>query len=352
MNKKKSLYLRFAIHLLALMILFVLPEVMMSVETRSSSPMQWHFYGKALIFVGVFYIEYYAVLRGRPDGRLLTWRFTVENIVVMGVVLTTLWLLRPPIPPHANNHGYMIVWVRDLGMVVLTMALAVAMKLSERIHQLDARRREMEDTHRSEELKQLKSQLNPHFLFNALNTIYALTEIDSTKARAAVHTLSRMLRYALYEADKPTVALGREVEFIADYVKLMKMRLAGSVPVTTRIECPESMADMPIAPMLFISPVENAFKHGVTGSPDDEIMISLIVTGNGTVECTVINYLKESDTTTHCNGRQSGVGIVNLRRRLELIYGTKATLTTKAADNKFVTSLKISEAYSYGTARE
>lgn len=350
-TRRKRFLLRFSIHVLALGLLFVLPEIIMGAGEVRHPAFEWRFYAKALIYVGVFYAEYCVVLRGFPDRHLLDWRFVAENLLLISVGTALVWMAHPPLPPpihpdgvvrelrHAANPGS-FMWIRDVGIIVLTISLAVAMRLSERIRLIEERRREIDDARRRDELIQLKSQLNPHFLFNALNTIYALTEIDAVKARAAVHTLSRMLRYALYEADRPSVELAREVEFIKDYVRLMDMRLAGSVKVDTRIECSDDARTLPIAPMLFISLVENAFKHGVTGSHDAMIMIRLNAGADGIVVCRVTNSVMEQDN----GGEQddhSGLGIVNLKRRLELIYGKSATLEVNRGAGLYTACLTV-----------
>lgn len=341
---RKRFLLRCAIHVLALGLLFVLPEILMGVGMVHESKIQWRFYAKAIIYVGVFYAEYCIVLRGRPDKLLFNWRFAAENLLLIVVGTTLVWGMHPPMPPGPAHHAgpNPLMWFRDLGIIVLTISLAVAMKLSERIRVIEERRREMDDARRREELLQLKSQLNPHFLFNALNTIYALTEIDAAKARTAVHTLSRMLRYALYEADRHTVKLSRELEFVNDYVRLMEMRLAGSVGIETIIECDNDAGELSIAPMLFISLVENAFKHGVTGRHDDMISIHINANSDGLVECTVVNRIKESnDPDSASDGEHSGLGIANLRRRLELIYGESAALSIIQADGLHAATLTV-----------
>lgn len=333
MNKKNLL--RFSVHLLALCILFVLPEVMMGVGSRHMpGGMEWRFYVKALVYVAVFYVEYYLILGRGSDRRMLGWRFFVCNVVLLAISTVVIKASHLGMPPHARmDDPGQFMWVRDVGIVVLTISLAVAIRLSERVHLLEQRRREMDDARRSAELVQLKSQLNPHFLFNALNTIYALTEIDADKARTAVHTLSRMLRYALYYAERPSVELGREIDFIRDYISMMELRLAGSVTVKTRLECQDSARSLPIAPMLFISIVENAFKHGVSGHRGDMISISLTADSSGAVECLVdntVNGRDEADSTA-----AHGLGLTNLRRRLELIYGDGASLDVSEADGLY-----------------
>lgn len=345
MNKpSRGSLLRFFTHLLVLCMLFVLPELVMSPATGRPLPMVWRFYVKAVVYVAVFYIQYYAVMRTPVSRRMFSWRMVLGSLAVIALALLMLWVLRPPMPPREaheaahhigpNRFGWLM---RDLVMVVLTMALAAALKMGESLTTLERNRRELEEKRRAQELAHLRSQLNPHFLFNALNTIYALTEIDTARSREAISTLSRLLRHSLYETDKPTVELGRELDFVNDYVQLMATRLAGSVKINLSIECPESARTMPIAPMLFITLVENAFKHGLTGRPDAEITIAITASESGAVECRVVNHVAH----TTADSDAGGVGLTNLRRRLQLIYGRRATLTVQRSASMHCVELDI-----------
>lgn len=334
----------FLTHLLLIVILFVLPEVLSSLS-RPWKPVNIDFYIKALVYIGVFYVEYYAIL-GRMHGRRKQWLwFAAVNVTMVLVILAGFYLFYsetfgPPKPPKNPEHvrrvsKAVIILSRDFGMLVLTIALAVAMKFGEQWRDLQQRRKELQAAQRREELSQLKSQLNPHFLFNTLNSIYALIAISPDKAQAAVHELSRMLRYVLYDSPS-TVPLRRETEFVSYYIELMKLRLNPKLPLTVTLDTGDS-GDMPVAPLLFITLIENVFKHGNTSEPWEPVVIEIKADG-GHVSCTTSNAVAPRTTSGKTDG---GIGIANLRRRLQLIYGDRASLTTTEADGRFTASLQI-----------
>ena len=160
----------------------------------------------------------------------------------------------------------------------------------------------------------LRNQINPHFLLNTLNNIYALTAFDTTKAQNAIQELSKMLRHILYDYQQPTVPLKDEAEFLENYVKLMKIRLPQSVEV--RSEFNIQNAQQSVAPMIFISLVENAFKHGVSTTEPSFVHIN-ISDDNDTIVCNIknSNFPKPaSDDSGH------GIGLKQVLRRLELAY--------------------------------
>lgn len=127
---------------------------------------------------------------------------------------------------------------------------------------MESSRRELEKSRAEAELQNLKSQLNPHFLFNTLNNIYSLIAFSPERAQEAVHDLSRLLRYVLYDSSQPMVPLEKELDFIRNYVELMRIRLPEHVKLTTDISA--ATPETQVAPLLFISLIENAFKHGVS----------------------------------------------------------------------------------------
>lgn len=329
-------------HLLCLGIIFILPEVIVS-KSIPDGMVHWRGYVKSAIFVGVFYLNYYYVIdrclgKSRWALRLIGW-----NMAVILINMTLVYILffhasaEVPLNVRQTPHEVMMhrlsFIVRDGVMVLLTAALSVAMKLSDYWMSLNNRSKELTAMQQREELESLKKQLNPHFLFNTLNTIYALISIDPEKACAAIHELSRMLRYVLYE-NTPTVRLKDEIEFVDNYIKLMRLRLGDSMAVNVMLnvgDCGESR----IAPLLFISPVENAFKYGNTGRPGDDISVS-ITCHDGIVDCVIINHFLPVDGDSHC-----GIGIVNLRRRLELIYGNNAEMCTDIAGDVYTFKLRI-----------
>ena len=153
--------------------------------------------------------------------------------------------------------------LRDMLSLILTVGLAVSIKMTRRWYEAEASRRELEKSKTEAELKNLKNQLNPHFLLNTLNNIYALIAFDTDKAQKAVQELSKLLRYVLYENQEIYVPLSREAEFIRNYIELMKIRLNDNVTVKSSFNLITGSNTM-IAPLIFISLIENAFKHGTS----------------------------------------------------------------------------------------
>lgn len=209
--------------------------------------------------------------------------------------------------PHRGPMPFMPIgfMLRNAAILCLISALSVAIRMTQNNFAL-----------REAELQHLKNQLNPHFLFNSLNSIYALIEIDPGKAQEALHGFSRLLRHALYDNDQPYVSLRSEIDFMKHYVELMTLRLPAHAQATCVMpeDTPESIK---VAPMLFISLIENAFKHGISATKPSSISIELTLDVRSKLTCTVRNTCFPK---TEEDKSGSGIGIKNLRQRLELIY--------------------------------
>ncbi|MBR1719333.1 MAG: sensor histidine kinase, partial [Phocaeicola sp.] len=207
-------------------------------------------------------------------------------------------------------------FIRDLVMMIFVAALGAAIRISMRWRFLKEQLVESEKQKTDAELKNLKNQLNPHFLLNTLNNIYALVEFNQEKAQEAIQELSKLLRYMLYEDQTSLVPLAKEYDFIRNYVELMKIRLPEHVSVQMNLT-EEPQSNVVIAPFIFISLIENAFKHGVSPSENSFINISIIGKYNGNVVCEILNsnFPKSSeDKSGH------GIGLEQVQKRLELIY--------------------------------
>jgi sensor histidine kinase YesM len=164
------------------------------------------------------------------------------------------------------------------------------------------------------ELSMLKSQLNPHFLFNTLNNISSLVQIDADAAQESIGQLSDLLRYSLYDSNQKKMPIEREIEFMNNYIDLMRLRCNELTEVKVDMPLPERKVD--IAPMLFISLIENAFKHGVNSRKPSFVHFSLHL-NDDTLTFTSENSLFPKPDTDRIG---SGVGIVNTQRRLDLVY--------------------------------
>ena len=178
----------------------------------------------------------------------------------------------------------------------------------------------------SSELSFLKAQINPHFFFNTLNNIYALTYVDAETSRKAIHDLSRMMRYLLYDTQQMHTLLSQEINFIKDFINLMKLRLTDTVKIT--FEQPENLTDLPIAPMIFLPFVENAFKHGTSVDEPSEIYISITQQGNE-LKLVVKNTIAQTQSANV--DEYGGIGLENTRRRLDLLYPEKYELLIKTS---------------------
>ena len=181
--------------------------------------------------------------------------------------------------------------------------------------QMDAARREAEKSRTEAELKNLRNQLNPHFLLNTLNNIYALIAFDADKAQTAVQELSRLLRHVLYDNQQNFVTLDKEMDFIRNYIELMRIRLSANVHVETKIDVrPDSRTE--IAPLIFISLIENAFKHGI--SPTEPSFIRIHFSESpGEIHCEITNSYHPKSVADKSG---SGIGLEQVRKRLELTY--------------------------------
>lgn len=214
-------------------------------------------------------------------------------------------------------------------------SLAFALRNSRRTKALKEQMQEEKRRHAEAELVWLKNQLNPHFLFNTLNNISALVAFDADRAQDSISNLSDLLRYAIYESSKPSVPLEMEVNFMKDYISLMSLRCSDKTIINTDFYIESGNAR--IAPLLLISIIENAFKHGVSANRPSVISISMIEKG-GVVSfsCSNTNYAKGTE-----NNSGSGIGLTNMQRRLDLLYSKRYEWSQNTDEQNFNIFLKI-----------
>ena len=181
---------------------------------------------------------------------------------------------------------------------------------------------QMEDLER-ENLKQqmayLRYQINPHFFMNTLNTLHALVDIAPEQAKESIVELSKMMRYLLYEGSKPTIPLDHEAAFLSEYISLMRMRYDDKVRID--VDLPSSVPGVEVPPLVFVSFVENAFKHGVSYESDSFIRVNL-KHEDGKVTFRCVNSRHGVQDT----GGEGGIGMENVRRKLSLLYGEDYSL--------------------------
>lgn len=239
-----------------------------------------------------------------------------------------------PKPPKSPVMMFdVLIVAREMFQYAVVIGVASTIVLSLRYSEAEKARREAETARAKAELDNLRSQVNPHFLLNTLNGIYALTAFDPTKAQQAILELSKMMRHILYDNQQPFVNLEDEVQFLQNYISLMRMRTGSHVTIDTDFDLPNPCSVV-IAPMILISLVENAFKHGI--SPTGQSFISVkIKAGASQIVCLVenSNHPKNSkDRSGH------GIGLQQVARRLELSYRGRYEWTRGVAENNTYSS--------------
>lgn len=214
---------------------------------------------------------------------------------------------------------------------LFVLAISTIISMMEKWNREHHRLGELENQQVKSELSFLKAQIHPHFFFNTLNTIYALTYTDISGSRKVLHTLSRMMRYLLYETQHNKVPLADELSFIGDYIEVMKLRVDANTKIIFSVDAePENMD---IAPMLLLPYIENAFKHGIDDI--DLLTISIAISiGEHGISLTTKNTIVGNNGALTENECSKGIGLANTKRRLELLYEGKHILQTRIDETK------------------
>jgi len=238
-----------------------------------------------------------------------------------------------PFDPSKRSFRFDII---GLLITLLVFGISTTIRLVRKWQEDEEVRKDLEKQKISSELSFLKAQINPHFFFNTLNNIYALTSTNVGTAREAIHKLSRMMRYVLYETQKEKTLLSQELAFLEDYIELMKLRLTEKAIV--KIEKPASFQDELIAPMILLPFIENAFKHGISSKVESTIFISIKQENNQLL--LEVKNRKFKNSGLKLDG-SSGIGLTNTKRRLDLLYPNKHKLKVTDSDDEFGIKLEI-----------
>jgi LytS/YehU family sensor histidine kinase len=228
--------------------------------------------------------------------------------------------------PFGFNH-VVAVAIGELYVVGLTSAI----KYTVDFLIMQNKNRDLSELQYKTELKYLKAQIQPHFFFNTLNSLYALTIKKSDLAPNLVLKLSNFMRYVIYDTSKKKLPLLQEID---NYIELEKMRYGDRVD--SRVDINGNIDDVKVVPMLFLPFIENAFKHGLKNNDRMELLISFERFENELIFISKNNYEDESKTK-----RLNGIGIKNVKRRLEILYQKKYTLNIAQKNNEYSILLKI-----------
>ena len=290
----------------------------------------------------IYFINYYLLVPYLffKSGIKKFWFFAI-NIISWGVFILIITLRElTPTPAYLPEGAWIGITAGVILMMVLgigSIGLALAIRNSQRTRTIKLQLNEEKRRRTEAELLWLKNQLNPHFLFNCLNNISSLVYLDADKAQDSIGQLSDLLRYAIYESEKKFVDLQKEIEFIRNYIELMSLRCNDNTDV--KFDFSYDNPKMQVVPLVFISLIENAFKHGVSAAKKSFINIS-ILEKNG-----VLSFISENSnhakTTSDHSG--SGIGLANTRKRLDMIYGDRYKWHQYSDESVFKVEITITE---------
>lgn len=310
-------------------------------DTRSSIRLWFHLIESAIIF----YLNYLFLVQRFLFTKKNYLLFFAINILIILFFRFDMHFIKGFMGDLAKSGNTLEIkqkgrffMLRPIISLIIPALVAVGIRVIEMWRSLEIEKTEIENKHLQSELKNLKYQLQPHFFFNSLNSIYSLTGISPESAQKAIHTLSKLMRYLLYDTKREQVDISVEIDFLKKYIQLMEIRQ--SQEVKTNFDFPEIKEGVyTIAPLLLIPAIENAYKHGVAADGESEISIKMTLT-NCELQFSCVNSYyprKKPDT------EGSGIGLDNLKKRLELLYPGKSQLITEVKDNKFyfLLSLKI-----------
>lgn len=291
------------------------------------------------LMVIVYFNYWYLIPRYLSQKRFVTYiaLLFLTAAIIMPIEMVCLYW---NIAGHNNIDAQLELLTKQSGHFIflfMTLIVSTLLKITKEWLLQQAVQKDLENKNLQSELSFLKSQINPHFLFNTLNSLYALTLKKSDKAPELVLQLSDMMRYMLYKSNEKEVPLDQEIKYIENYLALERTRYGDKA----RIEFDyvgEPASQYKVAPLLFITFLENSFKHGLSQSIEHGFVECFIYTENG-----VIDYTLQNSKTTERDDNyfQGGIGLVNVKRRLELIYPKRYQLDIHETEDTYVVNLKI-----------
>lgn len=280
----------------------------------------------ALLTAGSYFYSIYGRQQQRLAIRELPFRSTFPTLSGHRDLL--------PVPPRPFQPRTLPPFVNLMILSVLVVGFDTGLKISVRWAKEEQERERLKKENMENQLVYLRNQISPHFFMNTLNNVHALVVIDPEKAREAIIMLSGMMRHLLYDTRVENISLAKEIDFIRNYISLMKLRLSRKVRV--ELHLPAIIPDKQVPPLLFISLIENAFKHGVSYGKKSFIEVCFWIEGQ---------YLTLKVRNSRNRERQpvekSGIGIENTRKRLDLIYRDKYIFDIEDREDLFVVTLTI-----------
>ena len=287
------------------------------------------------------YFNYFVLLPAFLKEKKLG-RYLMQFIIIFGLLMTVrLALGRYLLEGFTGDNGYLYTTRYVIQVVTSNFFIVVFLgmiRFAVDWFEFEARQKNVENERLTAELNFLKAQINPHFLFNTLNNLYYLAYTQSSNTTEVIAKLSQMMRYMIYDSNYALVPLSKEIEYMENYISLERLRLNDQIPIKFTIEGGNPQ-DFLIAPLIFITFLENAFKHGVSNNhPKAWVNVFIEIQGK---ECVYRVENSKIPFTKPEAGEKSGIGLQNVKRRLELSYPGKHKLTVEDQEERYAVQLHI-----------
>jgi len=289
--------------------------------------------------IALFYFNFYYLLPRLFRNRRI-FSYVLSLVASLGFLCAQQLILatstNTPSPffrARSSRMIYIMTLQNALSSGIVILLLSGFIKLAHSLFISEKQKKILENERLNAELNFLKLQINPHFLFNTLNSIYSQAHFKSEQTEHSILKFSRIMRYVLYDSTAEKISLSQDLEYISNYIDLQKLRLSKNI--TIHYDVSGTVKGLVIAPLLLITFIENAFKHGISYTAPSEIKIAIAVTGNQLL-LTVENAMTQSSREA-----SGGVGLINSQRRLNVLYPNRHTLDVVENDHQYIVNLKI-----------
>lgn len=339
MNRIKNIFL--LIHIF-LWVLFINLAALQLSQNNSNWPALT--FGFTLTCLYVFYSHFFLLTRYSGKKKKSTYFLSLLVIILTGPCIYLLFHSRSPDSPNSFSEQYVIFL---MSFVLPFTFLGWLARVTQNLVINTVKKEQLEKQAVEAELYYLKSQINPHFLFNTLNNIHTLVYKQAPSAPEAVMQLASLMRYMIYESNALTVPLKREIEYLNDYLSLQQLRYEQKPVVNLTIE--GNTGACHIAPLLFIHLIENAYKHSPARLNPGDLKVSVMVKDD-TLTFSVQNPVVKNFPQTL--DEPGGIGLPNVRKRLALLYPGKHSLAIHNAGETFAVILKIHDLHLQPNGRQ
>lgn len=361
-RESKNRIIKIGLHIFIWAFLFSLPYLLLPEESTYVKRLLLDIWSPLIQYALIFYLNYFLLIKTLLFRRkfvlfflinigliailsyanMRIFDFVIHSDFPLGIFGDDVPILNRREPDGFIKHrrpgppGFKPFMIKDFLSYSVPLIFSVAVRVTERWIKSEAEKKEIENRNLKSELIHLKYQIQPHFFFNSLNNIYSLIEKSPEGAQTAILDLSKLMRYMLYDTGQEKVDLNQEISFLTKFIELMKLRL------TNRVQLEYSFPQLQdgsysVAPLLFIPLIENAFKHGVSVSNPSRISFKMTIHDNQ-LHFSGENTFFPKDSTDKSG---SGIGLDNLKKRLELIYPDRHIFKTNVIDGVFLVILSI-----------